>query len=576
MSERGCSVLVVRGSRQRIPENLAEVSPGPELARTLAGIELPRLAPFDAVVVLQAQYRQANHERARVFAAMVEVGLCDIGPGDDLPRRAVPDEFAADEIRAGLVLTRRAADAVFWLAYDLLARLPQVHAAMDAGWLDEPRARVFSTWTAELSDEQARAVCDQLLPRAAELTTGQLVELIKKWAVAADPDWARRHYEQALADRKVIGYRNADGSANLAGYNLPLERVAAASGRIDGLAKAVKRAGDSRPIDWIRADLFLGMTDGTYAGLDDTTIIQLLLAEAAGTDGDDPGDDRIGPDDWPEDGPDDGPDSGLDGTGPADSGSGDDDDEPSADAPEDAEPRDVGSGRCSGGRLSPSRVGDGVELRVRLSTLLGYDCYPAELAGWGPLHAELARDLAATLGHAEWRYAIVDEWGQLSNCGITRARPTGTPRRAARARGLIELQVPEATVRALAEDPAQLGVWAPVVADLARRLEHSEDRDGGDPSVPRRDAAPVRADPGPFLHFHGLSGPGPYGGPGPHPRPHPRGPDCRDQPGQPLPTRPPTQGGRRLAPARRARLPDLGPGRRRLGTVADPGLSPPF
>jgi hypothetical protein len=32
----------------------------------------------------------------------------------------------------------------------------------------------------------------------------------------------------------------------------------------------------SRPIDHIRADLFLGMTDGTYAGLDDPTILERL------------------------------------------------------------------------------------------------------------------------------------------------------------------------------------------------------------------------------------------------------------------------------------------------------------
>jgi hypothetical protein len=63
-------------------------------------------------------------------------------------------------------------------------------------------------------------------------------------AIAIDPDWARRRYEQALTERKVVGYRNADGSANLSGYNLPVERVAAAGGHIDALAKAAKHAGD--------------------------------------------------------------------------------------------------------------------------------------------------------------------------------------------------------------------------------------------------------------------------------------------------------------------------------------------
>jgi hypothetical protein len=89
--------------------------------------------------------------------------------------------------------------------YYLVTRLPQVHAAMDAGVLDEPRARVFSEWTIEPSPEQAGAVCAELLPRAPKLTTGQLIEQIKKLAIAVDPDWARRRYEQAVADRKVVG-----------------------------------------------------------------------------------------------------------------------------------------------------------------------------------------------------------------------------------------------------------------------------------------------------------------------------------------------------------------------------------
>lgn len=45
------------------------------MARILAGLELSRWSGFDCVEVLKAQYRQANHERARVMAAMVEVGV---------------------------------------------------------------------------------------------------------------------------------------------------------------------------------------------------------------------------------------------------------------------------------------------------------------------------------------------------------------------------------------------------------------------------------------------------------------------------------------------------------------------
>jgi hypothetical protein len=317
----------------------------------------------------------------------------------------------------------------------------------------------------------------------------------QKLAIAVDPDWARRRYEQAVADRKVVGYRNADGSANLSGCNLPLDRVAAASGHIDALAKAAKRAGDCRPVDHIRADLFLGMTDGTYTGLNDAAIIQLLTATPA-PDTDHPDGDMADNDDSePDDngsgtegpgggGPDD---SGPDGAGEAAEGGGD---EPADVRPADVAPQGDGAGgeeadegRSPAPGAAPTRpdtaVRAGLELRVRLSTLLGRDQYPAELAGWGPLHAELARDLAATLGGAQWRFAITDEHGQLTHCGTTRARPIATPTRCAACRTIVELQVPAATLRALAADPTTPADWADVVADLVRQLDH--DTGSGNP-----------------------------------------------------------------------------------------------
>ena len=102
MSVSGYSVLFVI-VRQLIPEDLAEVAPGPELARVLAGIELSRLSGYDCVEVLKARYRQLNHERAQLMAAMVEVGLCGIGPDDELPRdRLWPDGTGTGQRSVGL------------------------------------------------------------------------------------------------------------------------------------------------------------------------------------------------------------------------------------------------------------------------------------------------------------------------------------------------------------------------------------------------------------------------------------------------------------------------------------------
>lgn len=105
---------------------------------------------------------------------------------------------------------------------------------------------------------------------------------------------------------------------------------------------------------------------------------------------------------------------------------------------------------------------------------------PGELAGWGPVHAELARDLATTTGRGQWRFAITDEQGQLLHCGITRVRPSGTPTRIAACRSIVELQVPAATLRALGEYSTELGAWSQVVTDLIHQFDRrsaGRDRD---------------------------------------------------------------------------------------------------
>ena len=248
------------------------------MAAVLADIDLSRLGGLDCVTVMRAQHRQVAHEQARLMAAMVEVAVCGIGPDDALPRLDAPDEFSADEIRGALVWTRAAATSQLTLAWDLCSRLPDVFGTLQRGTIDVPKAKVFSEWTSGLTDVQAQEVCASLLPEAPELTTGQLTERIKRLAIAIDPDWARRRYAEAVRDRKVVGYRNEDGSANLCGYQLPADRAAAACANLDALAKKIKRAGDGRPIDHIRADLYLAMLDGTYTGRSEHDIIAHFLA----------------------------------------------------------------------------------------------------------------------------------------------------------------------------------------------------------------------------------------------------------------------------------------------------------
>ncbi|MCI0686157.1 MAG: 13E12 repeat family protein, partial [Sporichthyaceae bacterium] len=256
---------------------LVDLAVGPGLSAALASLELKSLTGSQCVDVLKARYRQGNHERGELFAVIAEV--LRRNEAESSAFEEYPGEFAADEVRAALVLTRRAADGLCDLAESVVRGLPDVQRALAAGLLDQPRVRVFRRWTCGLSDEHTKAIVTALLPKAPKLTTAQLMHQIQRYAIALDPTWARRRYEQALKGRRVVGSRNEDGTANLAGYDLPPDQVAAAVARLDRLAKAAKQAGHPDPIDHVRSYLFLGMTDGSYEGLTDPQILARLLAD---------------------------------------------------------------------------------------------------------------------------------------------------------------------------------------------------------------------------------------------------------------------------------------------------------
>ncbi|MGH8918946.1 MAG: hypothetical protein ACRD0H_11565 [Actinomycetes bacterium] len=61
--------------RQLIPEDLAQMTPGPELGVLLGGLDISALTGTDLVEVLRARARQLSHEQAQLLAAMVQVGV---------------------------------------------------------------------------------------------------------------------------------------------------------------------------------------------------------------------------------------------------------------------------------------------------------------------------------------------------------------------------------------------------------------------------------------------------------------------------------------------------------------------
>jgi len=336
---------------ERLPEGLAEMTPGPELGQMLASVDRNRLAGYERVVLLQARARQVAYDQAEFYA--------DITSIHEAETKVLPCEWTSDvedivasEIRAALTLTRRSAGYHLGLAWELTRRLPQVGESLRAGVIDLSKARSSSEKPLICPKRPPDEVADIALERAPQQTTGQLGARIRKLVILVEPDTARTRYEQAVEERRVTSGANEDGTANLYGLQLPAHRANAAMSRINQLARAAKSSDDPRNMDQIRADVLLDLLQG----------------------------------------------------------------------------RQLGHPRGNRGT---------VDIQVDLTTLAGLADNPGELGGYGPVIADIARQVVEEQPDAEWRYTITDDQGQVVHNGTTRRRPTINQTRNVEARNPI-------------------------------------------------------------------------------------------------------------------------------------------
>ncbi len=498
--------------------------PGRSWRPRLAELDLDRVPGLGLTYVMEARNRQANHERGELLVMIGRIlrhGL----PAAAAAVLREPNKFAADEVRAALRLTRSAAKRLCDLAWDLHRRLPAVLAAMREGRLDQPRAQVFSTFTDGLSREHTNAILVELLPGAPELTTPELIEAIARLAIALDPEWVRRRYERALRGRRVIGRRNPDGTATLTGHDLPFDEVAAACARLDALATAAKAAGHPDRLDHLRVDLFIGMLTGRYTHHSDQEILTTLLATAR-TRPESPDSANQHHDNGHSDAE---PRATTTPTRTAPTRTAPTRRAPTRTAPTRMAPTRMAPTRMAPTRraptrmvptrmvptrmvptrmaptrtvptrMAPTRTGPddegpdggglneagsrgggssggvvgrrgGLRLWVGLATLMGADQRPAELVGWGPVHAELACDLARSL--RSWWCVLTGADGKPEAIVPIRRRPT--PAGGVRRAGEVWVQIDPAGLRLLAA-AARIGLvepgWAAILAEITTRLE---------------------------------------------------------------------------------------------------------
>lgn len=339
--ERAALAVADKPSLATVPRGLDEMAPGPRLAAILATIQVSEIPPHDRVTVMRASQRMASHHSAGLYEAMSSLQEAMLDMGDD---PVTAQEAAAYEIRAGLRLTRRAADSELAFASDLHDTMPEVAEALSAGMIDLRRAKVIWHGTAHLNSHNAAQVAQMVIARAPRLTTGQLGALVRKLCFEVDPDETEARFKTAIKERRFVKEATDDGTANLFLLGVEPARAIEAFNHVNHLAMSLKSADEDRTLDQIRSDVAL----------------DLLI-----------------------------------------------------------------------GRLEAPSTGKGtVNIHVDLTTLAELDDHPGELAGFGPVIADLARQVTKAHAGSAWKFRVTDPGTSLpTHIGTTRRRPTSDQRR---------------------------------------------------------------------------------------------------------------------------------------------------
>jgi len=386
-----------------------------------AHARLAALADDELIGVLRAWRRQASWAQARELAVVAE--LARRRPVEDTPPAAAPggfpatiSEFTADEVAMALTLTARAAGAELDLALDLAAR-PATAAALEAGQIDLPKATIITSALGPLSPTHAAAAEEQVLPRAAGMTTGQLRAALRRAVLSADPGGARRRREEAEREARVEHWAEPEGTASLAGRGLPPAAALTASSRLTQIAAGWKKHGAVGGMDLLRAHAYLALLNGHSVDLPPAS----LLPPAAPVPGDSPAassqaSSAVAP--------------GTD--GPPDAATLAPKSRPTAGGPATGGPAAGGSPPGPGvpGPGGPPPAAGLINLTVPLTTLLGLTEMPGQAAGHGPLDAAATRLTARALaGHpaTRWQITITSPDGQALAHGTARGPAVAMP-----------------------------------------------------------------------------------------------------------------------------------------------------
>lgn len=185
-----------------------------------------------------------------------------------------------DEVAFELCLSRRAAENLVRLARDVMNRLPNVLAAMEAGTLGRLAAAKISDVLAPLSDDLAGKIDVALVGRITDKNAGQIRRITRDLVHKIDPDGAEARARARRAERKVEIRHREDAMAQLVA-ELPAEVASTIYARVNRIARTMRSGKEKRTMDQLRADVFAELLLGERTGEPRAEVFVHVSADAA-------------------------------------------------------------------------------------------------------------------------------------------------------------------------------------------------------------------------------------------------------------------------------------------------------
>ena len=237
---------------------IAERVPSLNTAVALSEIDETALSADERVAYLQAYARLLAHIQSQVHYATSLVHQASVDLFDN-SEDAYTNTQA--ELRWALRLSRMGATHQLDTALSL-QEFPTLLRALLDGHLDRVRLNAIVASIGHLDHDTAQTVIDDLGPDLESLSAAQLRRRIKQAAIGLNPTDADDRNRTALADRSVRLTATDDSTAHLSGYDLPADQATEAVNRINQIARTLKTDGETRTMDQLRADVYLGLLRG--------------------------------------------------------------------------------------------------------------------------------------------------------------------------------------------------------------------------------------------------------------------------------------------------------------------------